>query len=141
MADVRDRLQRLEKLVAEKLVCAACSTVAIVVIGPGEDGAARMPAPCSACGRERNVIVVQSPLPRRAGSMRKAARDGTDPLSFPEIVTEDTGEAESVRPLPAPTKRPEQRRPADGLPRSPRWVPRHEIPVEPAPARKYEPFE
>jgi hypothetical protein len=95
MGDIRERLQKLERLVGEKLVCAECSSVAIIVIRPGEDGTSKMPGRCPTCGRERNVIVVTSPLPGRVGSM-KAASDGIDAVGSPEI--DDPGPGRVIAP-------------------------------------------
>jgi hypothetical protein len=91
MGDIRDRLQKLERLVADKLVCAECSRVSIVVIGPGEDAASKTPGPCPTCGRERSVLVVVSPLVGDPGSARKASSGGIDLVGSPQIDAEDNG--------------------------------------------------
>lgn len=101
MSDIRDRLGRIEKLVADKLMCRSCSGVSIIVIGPGEDAAAKTPGPCETCGRDRRVIVVTSPLPGAVGSSRKAtARDGIDLVGSTEIDEPDRGHT-TVPPAPA----------------------------------------
>lgn len=144
MAGIADRLQRLERMVGERFACGVCSLVVIVVVRPGEDAASKMPGPCSKCGRDRNVIVVASPLPGRPGSAMKAVAAGIDPagslrIDDPVIAPPVPEVSPGVTPT---TKQPDSWPPAGGLPLPPRFVPRHEIvPERPAPSPEYDPLD
>jgi len=134
MSDVRDRLAKLEKIVGVKLACDECSAVVSVV------NTAPRPGPCSACGRERQVIIVTIPIRTRASFLRQEGETAHDP-GFPEIGVENIAGAGLAGPVVLPQERPSGEppsaswRPANGLPRTPRWVPRHEIPAEPPATR------
>jgi len=142
---LRERLERLERIVADKLVCQECSATVFVVVLPGEDPTPQLPGPCAACGRQPQTIIVKSPFRTRA-SYGATARDEDGPPRLPEIVAEEgIEEAGLAAPVIVPqdpsAEPPSAYRPADGLPRPPRWVPRHEIPPEqPAAAEDYEPL-
>jgi hypothetical protein len=95
MSDVRDRLGRLEKLMAATLTCQGCAgKVAIRVVRPGEKLKDEdRPGPCPRCGISPDLIVVTSVIPAmdRSKWVTASTRDESDPVGRLRIDDPDPG--------------------------------------------------
>jgi hypothetical protein len=90
MSDVRDRLQKLERLLEKELGCRECANY-VCVVRPADAGAPPWSAgtayaTCETCGGQRVVMVIKSSLPGPPGSGVRARTPVSD-----RVEAEPTG--------------------------------------------------